>query len=72
MPAQPKKDTVTFNVDCVVLDHNGEVEQSFKAGQVAQLHPASARHWISRGKAVAGKAAADKPADKSAEDAAAE
>jgi hypothetical protein len=39
---------VEFTEDRRVLDHTGEVIESFKAGQVVALSEASARHWLSR------------------------
>lgn len=35
----------------IVKDHNGDVEQSFEAGEVYALSEASARRWIIRGAA---------------------
>ena len=60
--ATAKKQTVTFLEDVTVLDHNGEIEQSFKKGEAASLAPASARRWISRGKATEGKVQKEPPA----------
>lgn len=50
-----KGETVTFIEAVEVRDHNGDIEQAFKAGEVVDMNPASAQRWISRGKAVAGK-----------------
>ena len=66
MATRPKKvptQTVTFVADCEVYDHNNALEQSFKAGEVCELSPASARRWISRGKALAGEQAIDATTD---------
>ena len=41
-----------------VRDGEGVVIQKFKAGQVAELSAASARHWINRGLALDVRAAA--------------
>lgn len=49
MPVQKK--TVEFIDDVVILDHNKEVDQSFKAGQVIELSRLSAERHIRRGKA---------------------
>lgn len=46
--------TVTFVRDEKVLDHNGQVVEDWKAGQVAELSKASAVRWIRRGAAVSG------------------
>jgi len=40
---------VYFQVDCDPQDADGKI---FKAGTVAKLNPASARHWIRRNMAV--------------------
>jgi hypothetical protein len=55
MAAKQKKVTVTFTQDVKVLDHNGEVEQEYKAGQVIALIETSANRWIKRGMAAPGK-----------------
>lgn len=60
----PKK-PITFTEDVSVLDHNGDVEVSFKAGQVVELSYASANRWIKRQKAIIGgkvKAKVGRPA----------
>jgi hypothetical protein len=66
MAAKPKKQTVTFTEAVEVRDHNNEIEQSFKAGQTIALEPASARRWITRGKASYGNGVVEPPADESA------
>lgn len=39
---------IKFLVDRKVLDHNGKVVESFKAGQVKEMSEASMRHWLNR------------------------
>ncbi len=57
-----------------VRDGEGVVIQKFKAGQVAELSTASARHWINRGLALDVQAAAQevREAQKATAEAAAE
>lgn len=50
-----------------VRDHNGKVEQSFKANQVVELSDASARHWLTRGLARLVGASAEARPDESVE-----
>lgn len=50
MPEKTMK--IRFIQDRVVKDHDGNVIDTFRAGQVKELAEASARHWINRGVAV--------------------
>jgi hypothetical protein len=52
---------IKFIEDCEV-EAQGQVLQSFKAGQVVELSHASARRWIRRNKAVEVQGGAAKPA----------
>lgn len=50
-PAE-KKEKIRFVEDRVVRDHNGDVIDHFKTGQVKEMGASSARHWLNRGVAV--------------------
>lgn len=50
-PAPDASIRVRFLSARTVFDHNGEVEQSFEAGEVYTLNKSSADRWIVRGAA---------------------